>query len=75
MEKKKDMLVDVDEVICFPGFLKAVNDFLDTSYQIDDRLPKLDNDINLRILFPSYHNKNITNEELKEKGVIRAGFD
>lgn len=181
MEKKKDMLVDVDEVICFPGFLKAVNDFLNTSYeiddftdyyidkvvipkerfdefnsflnrrniyedatvlpgavesmqilnelyniyicsscinpfdiygssrlfkdkyeflieilpfinpeyyiftnakhlfkadiQIDDRLQKLDNDINMRILFPSYHNKNITNETLKEKGILRAGFE
>lgn len=36
LEKKKDMLVDVDEVVCFPGSLKAVNDFLNTGYEIDD---------------------------------------
>ena len=35
MEKKK-ILLDCDEVICFSGFLKAVNDFLGTNYEIDD---------------------------------------
>ncbi len=43
--------------------------------QIDDRLSNLDNDVELKILFPSYHNKSISNEELKEKGVLRAGKD
>ncbi|MCH5167174.1 MAG: hypothetical protein J1F35_04690 [Erysipelotrichales bacterium] len=43
--------------------------------QIDDRLSNLDNDIETRILFPSYHNKNITDEELNALGVIRAGYD
>jgi 5'(3')-deoxyribonucleotidase len=33
---KKSILLDVDEVICFPGFLKACNDFLNTNYEIDD---------------------------------------
>ena len=183
MEKKKDILVDVDEVIVFSGFVEAVNDFMGTNYVIDDfteyyidevaipkdkmdefnkflnnrnlydyaeilpgaietleelnkeyniylltscvneanldgcgrvfmdkynflrkNLPfinpkqfiftgskglfkayaKIDNllenfnsdeEVEIKILFPSYHNKDITDEELKEKGVIRAGFD
>ena len=181
MERKEDILLDVDEVICFPGFLEAVNEFMKTNYmiddfevyyidevvvpkerfnefnsfinqrnlyekahilpnaidtikrlndlyniyicsscinpfdlngsgrlfkdkydflinilpfiqpehfiftstkhlfradiQIDDRLQNLDNNIETKILFPSYHNKNITAEELKQKGVIRAGYD
>lgn len=29
----------------------------------------------MRILFPSYHNKNITNETLKEKGILKVGFE
>ena len=35
MEKKK-ILLDCDKVICFSGFLEAVNDFLGTNYEIDD---------------------------------------
>ena len=35
MEKRK-ILLDCDEVICFSGFLEAVNDFLGTTYEIDD---------------------------------------
>ena len=36
MEKKKTIILDVDEVICFGGFLNAVNEFLGTNYVIDD---------------------------------------
>lgn len=43
--------------------------------QIDDRLSNLDNNIETRILFPSYHNKSISDEQLKEKGILRAGFN
>jgi len=43
--------------------------------QIDDRLSNLDDNIETRILFHSYHNKDITDEELEKKGVIRAGYD
>lgn len=41
--------------------------------QIDDRLSNFDEDIETKILFPSYHNKEITQEELDAKGVVRAG--
>ncbi len=181
MEKKKDLLLDIDEVFCFSGLLEAINDFLGSNYaiddfsdyyidevaipkerfdefnkflskrnlyetaqilpyaretlkkldevyniyvcsscinpfdiansgrlfadkynflitsipfikpeqfiftsakhlyradiQIDDRLSNLDEHIETRILFPSYHNKNITDEELIEKGILRAGYD
>ena len=43
--------------------------------QIDDRLSNLDDEIEIKILFPSYHNKNVTDEELKQKGMLRAGYD
>ncbi len=43
--------------------------------QIDDRLPNFDNEVETKILFPSYHNKDITEEEVKNNNVIRAGFD
>ncbi len=43
--------------------------------QVDDRLSNLDEQIEYKILFPSYHNKNITQEELDEKNAMRAGVD
>ncbi len=36
MEKKKDLLLDIDEVFCFSGLLEAINDFLGSNYAIDD---------------------------------------
>lgn len=180
--KKKKLLLDCDEVICFSGYLEAVNDFLGTSYVIDDfsdyyideaaippeKMPDFNkfingrnlyenahilpgaidaikilseeydiyilsscvnpldingsgrmfvdkynfliqnlpfiqpenfiftsakhlfkanvmiddrmsnfegNEVDVKILFPSYHNKDVDDEELKSKGVIRAGYD
>ena len=32
----KKILLDCDEVICFSGFLEAINEFLGTNYVIDD---------------------------------------
>lgn len=43
--------------------------------QIDDRVQNMDPEIPTKILFPSYHNKDITDEELKEKGIDRAGYE
>lgn len=43
--------------------------------QIDDRLSNMDNDVNLKILFPSYHNKKVPDEDLKTIGAVRAGYD
>lgn len=41
--------------------------------QIDDRLPNLLNDTAVRILFPSYHNKNISDDVLKSNNIIKLG--
>lgn len=181
MQKKKDLLLDIDDVVCFAGFLPAINEFLGTNYkiddftvyyieeavipreqaqefneflhrknlyedavllpgavetlklaqeiynvyptsacvdpfnikrsgewfknkfdylytvlpfidpnqyiltsskhmlkadvQIDDRLSNLGDNVETKILFPSYHNKDITMEELNNKHVLRAGYD
>ena len=34
--KRKTILIDLDDVICDSGFLPLLNEFLGTSYQIDD---------------------------------------
>ena len=43
--------------------------------QVDDLMRNLDPEIEKRILFPSYHNKNITSLDLYNAGVIKAGSD
>ncbi len=43
--------------------------------QIDDRLSNLNESIETKILFPSYHNKLIQDNELIKKGILRAGYD
>lgn len=43
--------------------------------QIDDRLSKMDNAVRQKILFPSYHNKEILDSELESMGAIRAGIN
>lgn len=181
MEKRKDVLLDVDDVICFSGFIEAINEFMGTDYkmddfsvyyidevaipkerftdfskfirgrnfydnahilpnaietigslseiyniypcsscinpfdveepgdawknkfeflrrvlpfikpeniiftsskhliktdiQIDDRISNLNDYAETKILFPSYHNRNIPDEELKKQNIIRAGYD
>ena len=159
---KKKILLDIDEVFCFSGYLELVNEFLNTNYKIDDfddyyidemaipedkkeefykfastkdqyanpvilpgaidaisilskyydiypcsdcrnpfdlknsgrifkskfellnRLIPEDvipvknyifTNIKVKILFPSYHNKKVSDEKLKKLGIIRAGYD
>lgn len=43
--------------------------------QIDDLVSNLNPNIKVKILFPSYHNKNVSEDELKAKKIIRAGYD
>lgn len=40
--------------------------------QIDDKLSHLENDVPLKLLYTSYHNKMFSDQELKEKNVIRV---
>ena len=60
-----------------PGYiiLTSAKHLFVADIQIDDRINNFGPYVNLKILFPSYHNKGITDEELKEKGIIRAGLD
>lgn len=53
----------------------GAKDICRADIQIDDLVSNLNPAVPIRILFPSYHNKNISNEELKEKGILRAGYD
>lgn len=55
-------------------FTSSKNLFL-ADIQIDDRLSNLNPNIEKRILFPSYHNRDIDDEELDRCGVVRAGYD
>ena len=43
--------------------------------QIDDLVSNLNPNIKVKILFPSYHNKKVSDEKLKKLGIIRAGYD
>ena len=43
--------------------------------KIDDRLSNFEgDDIEIKILFPSYHNNDLTVDELTAVGVVRAGY-
>lgn len=53
----------------------SVKNMFKADIQIDDRLSNFDDEIETKILFPSYHNKDVTDEELKLKGVCRVGND
>lgn len=48
---------------------------INADIQIDDRLDNLNSNVSQKILFPSYHNHGVSNKELLEKGVLRAGDD
>lgn len=43
--------------------------------QIDDLITNFSDDVGMKILFPSYHNKDVNDEDLEKCGAIRAGFD
>lgn len=40
--------------------------------QIDDRLPNLQGKASLKLLFDAYHNRDISDEELEDNGVVRV---
>lgn len=68
-------------LIKYLPFLKPENFILTSAkhlfkadIQIDDRLDNFkNNDVTLKLLFPSYHNKEITYEELRKNNVLKAG--
>lgn len=46
---------------------------IEADIQIDDRLNNLQGGVETKLLFTSYHNKEISNEELEKSNVIRVG--
>lgn len=54
------------------NFMFASNkSIIDCDIKIDDKIEHLEN-AKIKLLYTAYHNKNITDEELKEKGIIRV---
>ena len=54
---KKKMLVDLDYVICIPGFLKILNDFCNTNYIENDFTEYIIDDV----IGPDEKNESFTN--------------
>lgn len=68
-------LIPIDVIPPKNYIFTGAKDICRADIQIDDLVSNLNYTIPIKILFPSYHNKNISNEELKEKKIIRAGYD
>lgn len=47
-------------------------EIINCEVKIDDRVSNLSGNAEMKILFTAYHNRNITDEELKKYGIIRA---
>lgn len=47
-------------------------DTINAEIKIDDKVDNLEGDAELKLLITAYHNKNISNAELKQKNIIRV---
>ena len=47
-------------------------EIINCEIKIDDKLSNLEGTAETKLLFDAYHNKNIKDEELKQKGVVRV---
>ena len=52
-------------------FTSAKNIFK-ADIQIDDKLDNMKGDVETRIMFSAYHNKSVSDEELKQNGAVRV---
>ena len=52
-------------------FTSAKNIFK-ADIQIDDKLDNMKGDVETKIMFSAYHNKNVSDEELKQNGAVRV---
>ncbi len=59
--------IDINKII-----LTGSKNIFSADIQIDDKFSHLQSDIPLKLLFTSYHNKNLSKEELQEKNVRRV---
>lgn len=79
-EKSGNHLKNKFEYLCKElPFIKPENyifttnkEIINCDIKIDDRLSNLKGNAETKILFTAYHNKNITEEELKQNGAIRV---
>ena len=55
--------------------LTGTKNIFKADVQVDDLVKNFDSEIPGKFLFPSYHNGGLTDEELKAKGIVRAGYD
>lgn len=53
----------------------GIKNIFKADVQVDDLVRNFDLDIEGKFLFPSYHNKNIPEDELLQKGIVRAGSE
>lgn len=73
LKNKYDFLVkNIPEIKPETFVFLSNKEVLDCDIKIDDRIDNLSGNAKLKILFSEYHNMDITDEELKEKNVIRA---
>lgn len=73
LKNKYDFLIERIPEIKPETFVFLSNkEVLDCDIKIDDRLENLTGNCETKILFTAYHNEDISDEELKQKNVIRV---
>lgn len=72
-KNKYDFIINYLPFInCNKIILTGVKNMFEADIQIDDKLGHLKNNVKTKFMFTSYHNKNITDKELEECGVVRV---
>lgn len=73
LKNKFDYLAKNLPFIDFKKFIfLSDKDLIDADIRIDDSVDKLKGKAETKLLFTAYHNKNISNDELKTKDLIRV---
>lgn len=73
LKNKFEWLLENFQFIPPQNYIFTTNkEIINCQIKIDDRIENLQGKADKKILFTSYHNKNISEEELNKKGIIRA---
>ena len=64
-----------DIIPCKNYIFTGTKDIFVADVQVDDLVRNFSSNVPLKLLFPAYHNKEVPEEILKEKGIIRSGYD